>query len=62
MLRIVPHTVPHVGRSYGLFPNGFELHLLTGWEEGGGGGGFKVVNLGFESWGAGFMDWVRLGV
>ena len=28
MLRIVPHTVPGVGRSYELFPDGFELHLL----------------------------------
>ena len=28
MLRIVPHTVPHVGRSYEHFPDGFELHLL----------------------------------
>ena len=28
MLRIVPHTVPHVGRSYRHFPDGFELHLL----------------------------------
>ena len=29
MLRIVPHTVPRVGRSYEHFPDGFELHLLT---------------------------------
>ena len=29
MLRIVPHTVPRVGRSYQHFPDGFELHLLT---------------------------------
>ena len=28
MLRIVPHTVPRVGRSYEQFPDGFELHLL----------------------------------
>ena len=28
MLRIVPHTVPRVGRSYERFPDGFELHLL----------------------------------
>ena len=28
MLRIVPHTVPRVGRSYEHFPDGFELHLL----------------------------------
>jgi len=28
MLRIVPHTVPRVGRSYEHFPGGFELHLL----------------------------------
>ena len=28
MLRIVPHTVPRVGRSYEHFPYGFELHLL----------------------------------
>ena len=28
MLRIVPHTVPRVGRSYECFPDGFELHLL----------------------------------
>ena len=27
MLRIVPHTVPRVGRSYEHFPDGFELHL-----------------------------------
>ena len=28
MLRIVPHTVPRVGRSNEHFPDGFELHLL----------------------------------
>ena len=28
MLRIVPHTVPHLGRSYEHSPDGFELHLL----------------------------------
>ena len=28
MLRIVPHTVPRVGRSYEHFLDGFELHLL----------------------------------
>ena len=28
MLRIVPHTVPRVGRSYEQFSDGFELHLL----------------------------------
>ena len=28
MLRIVPHTVPRVGRSYEHFPSGFELYLL----------------------------------
>jgi len=28
MLRIVPHTVPCVSRSYEHFPDGFELHLL----------------------------------
>jgi hypothetical protein len=28
MLRIVPHTVPRVGRAYEHFPDGFELHLL----------------------------------
>jgi len=28
MLRIVPHTVPRVGRSYEHFPDGFEQHLL----------------------------------
>ena len=27
MLRIVPHTVPRVGRSYEHFPDGFEVHL-----------------------------------
>ena len=27
MLRIVPHAVPRVGRSYEHFPDGFELHL-----------------------------------
>ena len=37
MLRIVPHTVPRVGRSYEHFPDGFELHLLH-----------KIVNLLFE--------------
>ena len=26
--RIVLHTVPRVGRSYELFPDGFDLHLL----------------------------------
>ena len=30
MLRIVPHTVPRVGRSYEHFPDGFELQLLRG--------------------------------
>ena len=29
MLRIVPHTVPGVGRSYEHFPDGFELYLLN---------------------------------
>ncbi|KAJ1494366.1 hypothetical protein T484DRAFT_2532569 [Baffinella frigidus] len=28
MLRIVPHTVSRVGRSYEHFPDGFSLHLL----------------------------------
>ena len=28
MLRIVPPTVPRVGRSDEHFPDGFELHLL----------------------------------
>ena len=28
MPRIVPHTVPRVGRSYGHFSDGFELLLL----------------------------------
>ena len=28
MLRIVPHAVPRVGRSYKHFPDGFKLHLL----------------------------------
>ena len=28
MLRIVPQTVPRVGRSFGHFPDGFGLHLL----------------------------------
>ena len=28
MLRILPHTVPRVDRSYEHFPDGFELHLL----------------------------------
>ena len=27
--RIVPHTVPRVGRSCEHFPDGFELHLVT---------------------------------
>ena len=27
MLRIVPHIVSRVGRSYQHFPDGFELHL-----------------------------------
>ena len=27
--RIVPHTVPGVGRQYEHFPDGFELHLLN---------------------------------
>ena len=45
MLRIVPLTVPRVGRSYEHFPDGFELHLLqvdggagAAREDGGGGG------------------------
>ena len=33
MLRIVPHTVPHVGRSCEHFPDGLELHLLTSLRE-----------------------------
>ena len=28
MLRILPHTVPRVGRSYEHFPDGFDRHLL----------------------------------
>jgi hypothetical protein len=28
MLRIVPHTVPRVGRSYEHLPDGFKLRLL----------------------------------
>ena len=28
MLRMVPHTVPRVGRSYEHFLDGLELHLL----------------------------------
>ena len=28
MLRIVPHTVPRVGRAYEHGPDGFELHIL----------------------------------
>ena len=36
MLRIVPHTVPRVGRSYEHFPDGFELHLLQVAKTGGG--------------------------
>jgi len=30
MLRIVPHTVPCVGRPYKYLPDGFEVHLLPG--------------------------------
>jgi len=37
MLRIVPHTVPRVGRSYEQFPDGFELHLLH-------------VHISFQNW------------
>ena len=29
ILRIVPPTLPRVGRSYERFPDGFELHLLS---------------------------------
>jgi hypothetical protein len=29
MLRIVPHTVPRVGRHHEPFPDGFELHLSS---------------------------------
>jgi hypothetical protein len=36
MLRIVPPTVPRVGRSDEHFPDGFELHLLPG-------GGMRVA-------------------
>jgi len=35
MLRIVPHTVPRVGRSFEHFPDGFELHLLPAFCTGG---------------------------
>ena len=31
MLRIVPHTIPRVGRSCEHFLDGFEIHLLTDW-------------------------------
>jgi len=34
MLRIVPRTVPRVGRSYEHFPDGFELHLLRHFSKG----------------------------
>ena len=34
MLRIVPHTVPRVGRPYEPFRDGFELLLLLAFVEG----------------------------
>jgi len=36
MLRIVPRTLPCVGRSYDHFPKGFELQLQPGWVKGQG--------------------------
>ena len=42
MLRIVPRTVPRVGRSYEHFPDGFELHLLRPQEY------LEVVKLAFD--------------
>ena len=41
MLRIVPHTVPRVGRSYKHFPDGFELHLLLPAKSSESGAGFE---------------------
>ena len=49
MLRIVPHTVPRVGRSDEHFLDGFELHLLPNADDGTGGegrGGAEDVGLG----------------
>ena len=65
MLRIVPHTVPRVGRSYEDFPNGFELQLLRGVLERphvmchtprviGTITWFRGEDLGFRVWGLGF--------
>ena len=57
MLRIVPHTVPRVGRSYEHFPDGFELHLLlcVGDKLRAGAWGrvvsaFMVSSVGFRVW------------
>ena len=41
MLRIVPHTVPRVGRSYEHFQDGLELHLLL------------LVECGVRAWNVG---------
>jgi len=46
ILRIVPHTVPRVGRSYEHFPDGFELHLLPGSVQRGAGGQKPVYHRG----------------
>ena len=47
MLRIVPHRVPRVGRSYEHFPDGFELHPL----QSGGEGKVEGGRLLGEGWG-----------
>jgi len=44
MLRIVPHTVPRVGRSYEHFPDGFELHLVWSTSPRGVGAGDRGVS------------------
>jgi len=43
MLRIVPPTVPRVGRSDEHFPDGFELHLLHPLADSSGGGAGAVL-------------------
>jgi len=56
MLRIVPHTVPRVGRSYEHFPDGFELHLLQLHHSAFGVWGLVFLGFGVRGKGWGFAS------